>query len=30
MSVSDKNRHFLAFLFEVHIGLPFCGISPNC
>jgi hypothetical protein len=23
MSVSDKNRHSLAFLFEVCIGLPF-------
>jgi len=27
MSVSDNDRHSLAFFVELHIGLPFFGIS---
>jgi DNA modification methylase len=29
MSVSDKDRHSLAFLSEVHVGLPFWLIKPT-
>jgi hypothetical protein len=29
MSVSDKNRRSLAFLFEVYIGLPFRVSEPT-